>query len=261
MMLLFCGCDLLDSATATTVFGGIVVATPEVSIPGRLEIDAEVLASAWVGERASPTSTDAPTPIGSALVELGFGDATVPVPVIDASSGAYFQSSLSDAALAYRGGEMYRFTAAIDGIRFGGSVEAPPMLSPAGLVLNPTPTEQASGLPDVGVHPANTALTVSWGSQFGRYAYLVVLREDQSTPDRPTLVYDNRPDTIAKTLAFVQGTPPSSLTIPADIFAQDGLYAVTLVTMSRADDLLPDTFIGSPILVGSGTVVLLAVGQ
>ncbi|MEO1336192.1 MAG: hypothetical protein AAFV29_11140, partial [Myxococcota bacterium] len=244
---MLCGCDLLDSATATTVLGGLVVATPATSIPNRLELDAEVFASAWVGERASPTSTAAPTPIGTATVDLTSASGAVSLPVTDAANGVYFQSSLTDANLVYVGGAQYQLTATIDGIRFGGSVEAPPALSPSGLVLDPTPTEQVPNLPDVGIHPANTALTVSWGSQFGRYAYLVVFREDPNAPTQPVLVYDNRPDTIAETLAFVQGTPPTSIRIPADTFAQDGLYAVTLVAMNRADDLLPDTFIGSPI--------------
>ena len=259
--LLSAGCDFLDAATATTVVGGLIVSTPEISISGRLDVPAEVIATAWVGERQSATSVETPAPVGDAAVELSFGTTQVNLPVQNAAAGVYGQSSVSVSTLTYIDGAAYALVADINGSRFGGTVNAPPALTPAGLVLDPSPTATVPGFPDVGVHPANTGLTVSWGAQFGRYTYVTVLRADPNDPQNPQQVFDNRPQSTSEILAFVLGTPPTSQAIPADVFAEDGLYAVLLVAMNNANDLLPDTFAGSPILVGSGAAVLLEVGS
>ena len=260
-LVIFSGCDLLDAATATTVVGALVVATPAVSVPGRLEISDEVVATVWVGERLSPESTAAPDPIGDANVGIVFDGTTVPVPVENAAAGVYAQTSVAAPTLTYVGGTSYTIEAVIDGARFGGSVTAPPALSAAALTLDPSPTMVVPDLPEVGEHPRDTALTLSWPAQFGEYTYVTVFRADPNDPTNPQQVFDNRPTTTSEILQFIVGGSPTTQTIPADVFGQDGLYAVILVAMDGSSMLLPDTFLGSPILVGSGAVVLLGVGQ
>ena len=254
------GCDLLESATATTIVGGIIISTPAVSIDGQLDIPAEVAATAYVGERQSATSTEPPTPIGTADVSVSFGTSMVTLPVREAQNGVYLETSLTEDSLSYVGGEDYTLVADINGSRFGGTVTAPPVLTAAGLTLTPNPTPSTE-VPTAFVHQANTDLTIAWGSMFGRYAYATVLRADPTDPSNPQQVFDNRPDTTNELLQLILGTPPTSITIPAETFAQDGLYGVLLVAMDNTDDLLPDTFLGSPILAGSGVAVLLTVAQ
>ena len=255
------GCDLLEAANATTIVGGFIVRTPELSITDIIDVPAEVVATAYVGERDSPTSTATPTPIGTAQVSVSFSGRTVALPVQDAPAGLYGESSTRVTMLEYEGGAEYTLEADLNGSRFGGLVTAPPALSAAAITLDPNPTMAVPGFPEVLVHTASTALTLTWGDQFGRYAYVSVFRADPNDPSNPDVVFDNQPETASELLNFILGTPPPNVTIPGDVFAQDGLYAVVLFTMNNTDDLLPDTFIGSPILVGSGAATFLAVGQ
>lgn len=256
------GCDI----TATTVVAGTLVLTPEVKVPNYFDVDAEVVASAWVAERASATSTDEPTPINGATVAVTYAGNRVSLPAEGSQDGLYLTTSVDDAALEYVDGTQYTFRAALpDGsvAEYGGTVSAPTRLTPAVLTLEPQPTEVFPDLAQVGVHPRNTALTVSWpaGGQYGRYAYVSVLRAKADDLKNPEVVFDNRPESAEEIIQFILGTPPTSVTIPAETFDQDGIYGVIVVMMNKQDDLLPNTFLGSPILAGSGAAVLLGVSS
>ncbi len=254
------GCDLIESAEATTVVGGIVISTPALAVPGRLDVSSQVATTAYVGERSGAVSVDMPTPIGDAQVTLTFGGVQVAVPVQDAAAGVYFQSSLTAPELTYVAGARYALVADINGSRFGGAVEAPDALTLAGLTLSPQPTPDPN-LSGAFVHPLNTALSLSLAAQTGRYTYVTVFRADDNDPSDPQLVFDNRPTSTPELLQFIVGGPPTSQEIPANVFANAGLYAVVLVAMNNTDDLLTDTFGGSPILAGSGAAILLTVDQ
>lgn len=259
------GCDALESATATTVVAGTLVRTPELSVPGQFDVPAEVLASAWVGERASATDTGEPTPIRGADVDITFAGNRVALPE-QSQAGFYATNTIEDpdSGLVYMGGLTYTVRASLDdgsAAEYGGTVTAPTPLSPAALELSPEPTEAVPGFDGVLRHPKSSALTVSWAEgQFGRYAYVSVFRARPSDPDNPELVFDNRPESAGETIEFILGTPPTSIEVPADTFAEDGLYGVVVVIMDKHDSLLPNTFLGSPILAGSGAAVVLAVG-
>ncbi len=259
LLLLLTGCDFFESATATTVVAGVVAKSPELMLTGQYAIPSETVATVWLGERKSETSTDEPKPIGGANVSLSFGTKTVAL-AEQAEKGVYLASSLTEEDLVYQSTQ-YTFGAQIgDSADFGGSVAAPTELSAAAISLSPSPTESVPGFPEVQRHGKSTALDVSWQSQFGRYGYLVVFRAKSSDPTKPERVFDNRPKTALEWIDFVAGSPPTKLTIPADVFAADGVYAVVLVALERGD-VLPSTFIGSPQLAGSGAARFLAVGD
>jgi hypothetical protein len=260
LLLLVTGCDFLESATAKIVVAGVVAKSPTIELEGQYMIPGETIATVWLGERKSETSTDEPTPISGANVSLRFGGKSV-VLEEQAERGLYLASSLEDSTLVYSSTE-YAFLATIgeDSADFGGAVTAPTELSAAAMQLSPSPTQSVPGFPDVQRHPKSTALEVSWQSQFGEYGYVSVFRARQSDPSNPELVFDNRPQTALEWIEFVAGDPPERAAIPSDVFGADGVYAVVLVALERGD-VLPSTFVGSPELAGSGAVRFLAVGD
>ena len=248
------GCDFFESATAKIVVAGIVAKSPALELAGQYEVPSETVATVWLGERASETSTEEPTPIRGADVSLGFGGKSTPL--METEPGLYVSNPFEYQSTAYA------FVAKIgaDSANFGGSVNAPTELSPAALRLDPSPTESVPNFPEVQRHAKNGALSVRWQSQFGRYGYVSVYRARSNDLAHPTLVFDNRPQTALEWIDFVAGAAPESIMIPSDVFAQDGVYAIVLVAREKGD-VLPSTFIGSPQLAGSGTVRFLAVGE
>jgi hypothetical protein len=260
LLILLAGCDFFESATARVVVAGIVARSPELQLAGQYSVPGETIATVWLGERQSETSTEEPSPIAGADVSLEF-DSTRLELEDGAERGLYLKSSLDDAKLEYRS-TSYVFTALTPGsdADFGGAVAAPTELSPAAVRLSPAPTESVPGFPEVQRHPKSTAIDVSWQEQFGRRGYLSVFRANAGDPSRPELVFDSRPKSALEWIELVAGNPPEKLTVPADAFSRDGVYAVVLVALERGD-VLPSTFIGSPILAGSGAVRFLAVGN
>lgn len=257
---LVAGCGIVDAATATTVVGGLLVATPDVSVAQQIDLSSEVVATAWVGERDSPTSTEAPEPIEGAAVQVSIQGANVALP--DVGGGRYATTSVMAPGLVYTPGASYAFVAEANGARYGGTLPAAPTrLSPAALVLDPAPTAAHPDVPEALLHPADTKLTVRFPEQYGRFGYVTVLRANPNDATDPELVFDNRPDTAQEILDLVVGNPSRTVEIPATAFAQDGIYAIIVVALERGADLLPNTFIGSPILVGSGAAVVVGVDR
>jgi hypothetical protein len=259
LLLVLAGCDFFQSATAKVVVSGIVAKSPAIELDGQYAIPGETLATVWLGERESETSTGDPDPITGADVSLLFDGKRIALEEQN-ERGLYLASSLDESRLFYSSIE-YGFVANIgeDSADFGGAVAAPTELTAAAMQLSPSPTESVPGFPEVKRHAKNAALSVRWQPQFGRYGYVSVFRASND-PAKPTLVFDNRPQTALEWIELVAGAAPESIMIPADAFAQDGVYAIVLVAMEKGD-VLPSTFIGSPELAGSGTVRFLAVGE
>ena len=107
-------CDILDSATATTIVAGTMVQTPEVRLQGYFDVDAEVIATAWVAERESATSTSEPTPITGAAAAITFSGNRVPL-VEQSTAGLYLTTSIDDPALVYASGSSYTVRATLPG--------------------------------------------------------------------------------------------------------------------------------------------------
>jgi hypothetical protein len=255
-------CDLIESAKSTIVVAGVLAATPELKLDGQFDVESETLATAYIAERASATSSEEPTPINGADVKIEFAGRTIALPEEDMQRGLYAMDSLRDMDLSFNEGQVYNFAVEIPGNDagpFGGRVTAPTRLSPASLTLTPEP-QPVPMVPNLYSHPKNADFTIGWTEQNGRYAYVTVFRADASNPDEPQLVYDSRPETAEEMIRFIIGTPPTSLTVPGATFDRDGGYAVVIVT---ADKGMVDsnTFVGSPILAGSGEKVLLAIGD
>jgi hypothetical protein len=256
------GCDLASSAGATIVVSGLLVKTPEMKLAGQFDVPGEVGTTVWVGERASATDTNAPTPIKGASVAVTFAGNRVAVPEEGKMDGLYVQSSVEDLNLVYAPGAAYTFEAKIpdSDALYGGTVkEAPEALSPAGMMFEPEPTVTAPNLPEVGVHAQGAPLTLRWGPQFGTHAFVTVVRADPQSPNDPQVVFDSRPKTAEEIIKFIAGTPPESILIPGDTFRSDGIYAIVLVVCDQGEPL-SSTFLGSPLLVGSGAARFLAVG-
>ncbi len=253
-------CDLVESASSTIIVSGLFVKTPDLTIEGRLDVPGETLATVWLGERESVTSTEEPTPIGDADIKVTFAGNAVVLPESE-EKGIYAQNSTKQASLVYAEGTRYDFVAKLPSdseTEYGGSSTAPAPLSAAAISLDPQPSQTVPGLAEVGVHPRNTALTLTWGTQYGRYAFVSVFRADANDPSDPQLVFDSRPKTAKDVLQLLVGDPPTTITVPAEVFAQDGVYAVVLVAANQGERR-SNTFLGSPFLVGTGAAVFLGV--
>jgi hypothetical protein len=255
-------CDLIESAKSTIVVAGILAATPEVKLAGQFDVESETLATVYLGERDSPTSSEAPSPIKGANVAIQFSGNSVVLKEEDGGEdGVYLADSVREPKLLYADGTLYTFAADISGNDagpFGGGVTAPTRLSPASLTLTPAP-EAIPLVPNVYRHPKSADLTITWTEANGRYAYVTVLRADAANPGQPQQVYDSRPKTGQDMIKFIIGTPPTSLTVPGSVFDSDAAYAVLVVVADKGDPQT-NTFLGSPLLAGSGEKVLLAVG-
>lgn len=252
------GCNLIKSATSTTIVSGLLIASPEVKQAGFYDVPSEVLATSWVGQRESVTSTKEPTPITGAQVSVQFGNSTVTLKEQSGQPGVYVASSVDSASLKYQPGSSYRFEAVTMSDMHGGDVDAPPQLAANALTFSPALISDPM-LPEFKRHTKNAALSVSWPKDAGRYAYVTVLRANRANPQSPTQVFDTRPKTAQEILNFIFGDPPASVDIPGATFAADGLYAVVLVAVNKGS---PDanTFAGSPILAGSGAASFFAIG-
>lgn len=251
-------CDLVKSATSTIIVSGLLVSSPEIQYQGLFDLKAETIATAWVGERESGTSSEEPDPISGADVSVTEGSK---ITLSEQQDGIYLKSSVEDATLAYTPGATYVFDALVQGDAevYGGQGVAPPKLENDDLTFNPALGAHPM-IAQLKTHTANTDLTVTWPQDSGRYAYVTVLRADRANPDQPQQVFDTKPETAKEILDFVLGDPPTSVTIPAATFDRDGLYAVLLVAANKGGPR-SNTFFGSPYLIGSGAVSLFAIGD
>jgi hypothetical protein len=249
-------CDLIEGVTATKIVSGIVIATPELKLTGSFDVKSETIATAWIGQRDSPTSTAEPSPLTGVDVKLTTPGGTFALTEETSTPGVYLVTSTSQSGLTYQAGASYGLDALIQGASYGNDGTAPPRLDAGSLTF--TPTLGAGQLQGVRVHARNTALTVQWPSTAGRYAYVSVLRAKPSAPTEPELVFDNRPETAGEILSFVLGDPKSSIEIPGGTIATTGLYAVVVVAMNKGTPR-SGTFSGSPMLVGSGAATLLSI--
>lgn len=249
-------CDLIEGVTATKIVSGIVIATPELRLAGSFDVKSETVATAWIGQRDSPTSTAEPSPLTGLDVKLTSPGGTFKLAEQASTPGVYLVSSTSQAGLTYQAAANYALDAVIQGATYGNDGTAPPRLDAGSLTF--TPTLGTGQLQGVRTHARNAALTVQWPSTAGRYAYVSVLRAKPNAPTEPEFVFDNRPETAGEILSFVLGDPKSSIEIPASTFATSGLYAVVVVAMNKGTPR-SGTFSGSPMLVGSGAATLLSI--
>lgn len=262
------GCRLLEMAQSAMVVSALVVATPELSYPGYLEVEPHVVASAWIGQRPSATSVE-PTPVSGLDVSVTFQGRTLALAEHEEEAGLYLLESDDEPALDYHAGETYAFETTVQtepspgqpatSSRHGGEAVAPTRLRPEAVEVSPA-MERHPLAPALNLHQRGTAMTISWAPEYGRLSYVSVLRGDPDNPETPVLTFDTRPETASEMLEMAVGDAPTSVEIPASAFEDDGIYAVVLVALDKG---LPSdtTFLGSPILAGSGTAVLVAVGD
>jgi hypothetical protein len=269
--LAFAGCDLVSSATSTTVVAGVLAATPDVNVGNQFNVKSQTVVTAYVGQRDSVTSENAPTPVTGANVTLQFAGNAIKLAEqmgMGQQAGLYTANSQNSMNLTFAENQMYTFNALLpgDAITHGGSVTAPTKLLLANFDFQPTLQPYMTMYPNVYKFTKNTDLTVTLKVMTGgQYWYVTVLRADTAHPDQPQQVYasppfDKNPPTAEGIINFIVGTPPTSLMIPGSTFAQDGAYAVLLVAMNNGTPN-QNTFLGSPLLAGSGVVLVLAVGN
>lgn len=257
------GCGLINSLESTYVAGGMVLATPEVkfSLAGRpafVAVPATTEATSYVGRRSSATATDL-TPIGNATVKVTFGASSATLGAVSSDSGLY-QTTLSQ---PYAGGTSYTFAATLPGDDtgpHGGSVTAPDQLQAALLTLAPAGNSGTIlGGQTVFAYPQAEAINVTWPSSAGSIGFATVLEIDfKNSTSKET--YDNRPRTAADFVRLALGTEPTTISIPATAFPDHAYYALLLFTLNKASPQA-NTFIGSPLLAGSGVALTLAVGN
>jgi hypothetical protein len=262
-LILTSGCELIESAKSTIIVAGIVAASPEVQLENHFDVKSETLATVYLGQRSNPTSSEEPEPISGADITLEFaGNKVTLLERVQVQKGFYEANSVENDKLLYAEGQIYSFAADIPGNDagpFGGFVSSPTRLTPASLTLSPEP-QPYMGVPNLYTHAKSADLMVSWTEMNGAYGYVTVVRATAQNPDQPQVVFDSRPKDAQAMLQFILGTPPTSIMIPGDTFNTDAAYAVIVVTADKGD-VKTNTFLGSPILAGSGEKVLLAVGN
>jgi hypothetical protein len=251
------GCRLLEMLKSDVVVSGIVFATPGLDHPGWISIEEEIVATAWVGRRISLTSTAAPSAVQGARVHVRFGERMVALAPDADQPGLYVARSSETPELELVDGAAYRFDVELGEV-YGGEVIAPRRLSVEQLSFEPALGKHPL-VPELQTHPRGEPLRIGWTAAEGRYAYVSVLRADPEHPDRPELVFDTRPQDAADALAALSDDA-RALDIPGEVFEPDGIYGlVVMLANNGAPDA--DTFLGSPLLVGSGVALLLVVGS
>lgn len=251
------GCRLLEMLKSDVVVSGVVFATPALDHPGWISIEEEIVATTWVGRRMSATSTVAPLPVKGAHVHVRFADREVALAPDADQPGLYVARSSKTPELELLDGATYRFDVDLGEV-YGGEVIAPKRLSVEQLSFEPA-LGQHPLAPELRTHPRGEPLRIGWTAAEGRYAYVSVLRADPEHPDRPELVFDTRPQDAADALAALSDDT-RALDIPGEVFEPDGIYGlVVMLANNGAPDT--DTFLGSPLLVGSGVGLVLVVGS
>ena len=257
------GCDLLESVKSTVVVTGLVVKTPKISVAGLIDLDAEVVATSWVGERESATSKETPSPVPGAKASVVYAGVTLPL--VEKDAGLFETTSVEEPTLQYESGASYAFVATLpeDGsTEYGGSVKAPTALEPAAVKFTPAPGAAHAQFPDARMHPKDTALTLDWPAlTYGKHAFVSVVYADPlnvMNAKDPEFVYDSRPESASEIIEFVLGEPVQTLTIPAETFSKAGIYGVMLFVVDRGSPRT-NTFLGSPFIAGSGIAALFAV--
>ncbi len=267
--LVFAGCDLVSSATSTTVVAGVLASTPDINVGDQFKVKSQTVVTTYVGQRDSVTSSNAPTPITGANVTVQFGGNSVKLAEqmgMGQQAGFYTATSVQNMNLTFADGQLYTFNALLPGDAHGGTVTAPTKLVLANFDFQPALQPFMTTYPNVYKFTKNTDLTVTLKVMTaGHYWYVTVLRADTAHPDQPQQVYasppfDKNPPSAEGILNFIVGTPPTSLMIPGSTFSQDGAYAVLLVAMDNGTPN-KNTFLGSPLLAGSGVALILAVGN
>ena len=251
------GCDLIQFMQNTVVVSGLVVATPRVEYPGYFDVPSEVVATAWVGQRDSVTATTEPQPVSGVAVSVGFDGTTVTLTEDPDQQGVYVARSKDNPVLTYEAGRTYSFDAIVTDTH-GGETEAPTQLQPEAMTFEPA-FGTHDFLPQLKTHPKDEPLVVSWDASSGTFSFVTVIRADPMTPDEPEVVFDTRPENAAQALKML-AQPATSVTIPGEHFAKDGLYAVVVFAADKGETRT-NTFFGSPFLAGSGAAVLVTVGS
>src|SRR4051812_49116303 len=99
------GCGLqniIDTAKATTIVGGLVVASPALQLAGFFDVASEPRATAWVAKRQSVSSTAEPDAISGAKVTVSSGGGQVQLlEQPGGPAGIYVATSASNSKLSY----------------------------------------------------------------------------------------------------------------------------------------------------------------
>jgi hypothetical protein len=277
------GCDQL---TSTTFAVSALTRTPAFSdsLPSDLSAyiagiapEGVTAVAVGVGKRDSVVSTNAPKPVTGAEVTLAWGANQVSL-CPAGTDGTYEASNLgsglpcADAQLDYAPGATYTTTVKFSGDSHTVRVQAPNRISDtSGVGFDPPLGSLAVSTWTLSTHPRNTALTINWqdvSGAAGKNVFVVVVRINgdftdlnnwsSSQPDPGNPVFDNAPQSPAAMVDMITNEPPTSETIPSDVFNQQGLYSVILTPVELSTDT-SGLSIGSGAVAGWGTGIVFIV--
>jgi hypothetical protein len=277
------GCDKI-TATATAV--GMISRTPDLrdvlpqaselsSVLPIEELDSEpqTLAMAWVGERASATSTDPPTPTTGALVTVTWHNETGTEKRVtlcevaqEQGPGNYFASTAVAApcptpALAYVDNAEYSTEVETDATLHVLQVNAPKALARDDITRDPAidrvdPTDP---------YERGKTLTLSWeGGGRDDHVFVTVFRirylgdspadlvDPQMWVADQGPVFDTFPREAAELVHLVAGEPTHQTAVPGTVFNEAGVYVVAVTGVRLSTKTSDNLTFGSAALAGSG---------
>ncbi len=256
-ILVLASCSGGGDTQTTTVVGGLYLQTPAIAISGVIDSPEIVVVTAWVSARDAAAPSEL-TPIDGADARVQIDDSAVALGAV--ATGAYGATSAEVSELVYRPGTTYAFVAETNGVRRGVAVDAAPeQLVAAAVTLAPQPTAAHPAVPEALLHPANTALSLTFPAQYGAYAFVSVYYADPATSDAPVLVFSDRPGTARAFEAAVASSRGRTVEVPARVFGSDGIYIVFVSAMKLGTDRFPNTDEASAILVGSSAAIAIGV--
>lgn len=235
-----------------------------------------VLTAVGLGERDSPTSTQAPTPIDNAMITLTWtGGGNISLCAGD-EPGTYAATSVQAGtcgkpSLAYVAGTKYVTEIETADELYTITVVAPPAIQANQVTFTPQ-LSAASGIYGVSLksHSAGAALTVDWSAAGDdRPAFLTLFRIQYKGPSNDPNgatnganwdagngqpVYDNFPKTPGEMIDLVLADEkPTSLVIPGDRFVANSLYALIVTPTEISTDVSNNLSLGSGGMAGYGT--------
>ncbi len=263
-----CACDLFEKVAADKVLVVTWFDVPAVDTPP-FNLIPDIGATTVTAIFADAKNRAAPTPVTHGFTAF-FGIGKLEPLTETATPGTYMQSSRSADNLAYDPNPQHRYgfeactktsAAGCVGEEYTiNSILAAPVISKASLSVSP-----ALGPADLpgfdGSLPSGTAFTVTFPPAPAGEQYRPILEVFGNKADGsgPGLVYSSLPTSAQDLLSFLNSTPPTSLTIPADTLSATGAYVVAAASMRLSLQTSTNLFIGSGALAASANVFVVEV--
>ena len=250
------GLSAFQQAEATHAVAVTLLQSP--SVPG-LDGGAVAGLSVFFGSRAAGDTASAPTGLPGATVSVS-DSAGLATTCQDQGNGEYTATTL-DGGLRYDATATYTFTLVLDGGTYvAGGTAPPPEVVPAFQAALPTD----GGLPSVATIPVDQAYTLQRAPPpAGQSLPVALVTVNAITGGHPsaTPTWTNAPQTPLAMFQLVvddSAYRAPTIAIPGSAFPTAGEYLVTLTAVAEGGPKSQNLFLGSAVLIGSGSAGVFA---